>query len=361
MATTEDTRAARDAKLDALHAKLTDAVSQLTSGEDWRQALEFAARFRARSFNNVMLIFTQHQLAYQEGRVPETSPTYVAGFKQWVQLGRHVEKGQQGYAILAPVTGRFASETPKIDSSWRRLARGERPQSGEITKTRMVGTRPAYVFDLSQTTGEQVPLPPRPVLLRGEAPVGLITGLTRLIEAAGYEVLPVPHEGMIDGANGMTDYDARQVAYRTNMEQAAQAKTLIHEHAHVLLHDPTNEDAVRHRGIAEVEAESVALMVAASHGMDTTDYTLPYVSGWAANVSGKDPVSVVQATAERSRRAAMNILDGIDTVQIGDGTPPGLAEALQTERDGSAQRRAPAATLEADLDRVRPVEVVRGL
>lgn len=38
-----------DAKLEQLHERLTDAVSQLSPGEDWRRAMEFAARFRSRS------------------------------------------------------------------------------------------------------------------------------------------------------------------------------------------------------------------------------------------------------------------------------------------------------------------------
>lgn len=45
MATIEDRKAARDAKLDELHEKLTDAVEQLVSGEDWKRALTFAAHF----------------------------------------------------------------------------------------------------------------------------------------------------------------------------------------------------------------------------------------------------------------------------------------------------------------------------
>ena len=70
MATSEEARAARDAKLDALHEQLTGAVESLVSGEDWKQALEFAARFRARSFNNTLLIFVQHQAAFETGDVP---------------------------------------------------------------------------------------------------------------------------------------------------------------------------------------------------------------------------------------------------------------------------------------------------
>ena len=38
MATAEEARAGRDAKLDALHEQLTGAVESLVSGEDWKQA-----------------------------------------------------------------------------------------------------------------------------------------------------------------------------------------------------------------------------------------------------------------------------------------------------------------------------------
>ena len=54
--TLDDRIADRDAKLDALQAKLTEAVEQLVTGEDSRHAMEFAAGFRARSFNNTLLV-----------------------------------------------------------------------------------------------------------------------------------------------------------------------------------------------------------------------------------------------------------------------------------------------------------------
>lgn len=345
MATDEEARAAREAKLEQLHERLTAAVDQLVSGEDWKRTLEFAARFRARSFRNTLLIFSQHLDAFDAGRVPDPEPSYVAGYKQWETLGRQVERGQPGYMIFAPVTGRFASSSPADPESWRRLGRFEKPKPGEVVRSRMVGAKPAYVWDVSQTSGDAVPERPTPMLLEGQAPAGLWEGLAELVEAEGFAVLRVEHEDMIRGANGLTGYANRTVAVRTNMDDAAQVKTLAHELAHAKLHGPNNPDASGHRGIGEVEAESVALMIGAAHGMDTTAYTIPYVSGWAGTVKDKDPGEVVQATGERVRKVAGAILDALDTAQVGTGDPPGLT------------REPAAASLKAGSERSTPVPV----
>lgn len=104
------------------------------------------------------------------------------------------------------------------------------------------------------------------------------------------------------------------------------------ELGHVMLHSPeartgddtATRDAALHRGIAEVEAESVALMIGAAHGLDTSAYTIPYVSSWASSIPGSDPVEVIQSTAERVRTTAVRVLGQLDTAQIGNGDPPGL-------------------------------------
>jgi hypothetical protein len=343
--------AAREGKLEALHQKLAKSVSALVTGEDWKRAMEFAAQFRSRSFNNTMLIHVQHFAAYEQGRVPEPTPTYVAGFKQWLSLNRHVVKGQAGYAILAPVSARFASATPDNAMSWRRLGRGEKPRFGEVVRSRLIGLKPAHVFDLSQTDGEPIPEPPRPALLHGQAPNGLWDGLADQITDRGFELRLVSSAAAIGGANGLTDYLTREVSVRMDMDDSAQVKTLAHELGHVMLHGPDNADAAMHRGIAEVEAESVALMVGAAHGLATDDYTIPYVATWASSVPGKSPVEVVQSTADRVRGAAVTILDKLDTPQVGDGDPPGLDREARAA--GRRTPPTPARTAES-----RQVEVL---
>ncbi|MGO4680240.1 ArdC-like ssDNA-binding domain-containing protein [Microbacterium sp. 2MCAF23] len=324
MAIAENHRAAREARLDQLHDRLAAAVEQLVSGEDWTNALVFAARFRSRSFNNSLLIWAQHAAAFEAGLVPERMPSYVAGYKQWQGLGRQVQKSQPGYQIFAPVTGRFASATPSDRDSWRRLGRLEKPRPGEVVRTKMVGVRPAYVWDASQTSGAPIPEPPSPKLLEGGAPAGLWEGLAAQVDAAGFRLVRAADESAVFGANGMTDYTARTVTVRENMDAAAQVKTLAHELAHVLMHGSDQVDARQHRGIGEVEAESVALMIGAAHAMDTSRYTIPYVSTWAARVDGTEPAEVVRATSERVRATALKVLDQLDTLMIGNGNPPSL-------------------------------------
>jgi len=81
MATNEETRSARAARLDTLHEQLTASVEQLVTGDDWRRSLQFAARFRSRSFGNTLLIWSQHLARFEQGRVPHPQPTYVAGYE----------------------------------------------------------------------------------------------------------------------------------------------------------------------------------------------------------------------------------------------------------------------------------------
>jgi hypothetical protein len=96
------------------------------------------------------------------------------------------------------------------------------------------------------------------------------------------------------------------------------------ELAHIVLgHESHGGDGL-HRGIGEVEAESVATMVTFAYGVDTSGYTVPYVARWSAAVDDRDPVEVVRGTGELARRTALAILDTLPEPRTGNGTPAGL-------------------------------------
>jgi hypothetical protein len=294
----------RAAQLAAAQEVLAAEVAALVSGEDWAAYLSVQARLHDYSSNNVLLIHAQHARAFAEGRVAAAEPSMVAGYATWKALGRTVVRGQHGYLVLAPLNAtRRVALGP--DGSQRRLGPGERPAPGEQVDLQRVvrGFRAETVFDVSQTDGPAIPEPPRPVLLAGQAPDGLGQAVANLVRARGYSVGTVVGAAELGGANGITDFAARRVLVRSDMDDAAMVKTLVHEAAHVVLHEqPPGRDLPR--ALKEVEAESVAFVVAAMHGMDSGGYSFPYVATWA----GTDAAAAVAATQARVARAAREVI-----------------------------------------------------
>lgn len=81
------------------------------------------------------------------------------------------------------------------------------------------------------------------------------------------------------------------------------------ETGHVLAHNPDDTPASS-RELKEVEAESIAFIVAATLGLDTSAYSFPYVAHWAHDIGTLD---AVQSTAERVIGHARTILTHLET------------------------------------------------
>lgn len=325
----------------AAHQMLVALVEGLQSGTDWQAALATAARLHRYSFANAMLIMSSHAGAHREGRVPDPVPDAVAGYRTWQGLGRHVVAGQRGHTILRPILREVRLATG-AGGATRRLQAHEQPRRGESVSrvVSLVGYSTGTVFSRSQTEGAELALAPQPVLLSGQAPPGLWDGVAGVLRDAGFTVHDTRDAAALDGANGRTDPAARTVHVRADMDPAARVKTLLHETGHALLHATAATDPAGRlvcRGVAEVEAESVAFVVAAAHGMDTSAYTLPYVATWA---DGPDPAATVRATADRVVSTARTILTGLGTEHGLGGQPPGI-DRPHTRPSGRPPGRAP--------------------
>ena len=281
---------AREVNLTAIHDQLAAAVEDLTAGESWAAMLTAASRFHRYSLGNVLLITAQRPDA-----------TRVAGFNTWKSLGRTVRKGEKGIGILVPCSYRPNSDSA-TDSDG---AAGETPPSEQATGGRVLrGFRVAYVFDVSQTDGEPL-ADVRPELLPGRAPAGLWDALAAQVTANGYTL----ERGDCHGANGYSDPATRTVRVRADVDAAQAVKTLAHELAHVLLHSQDMTAYGQCRGAAEIEAESVAYVVTAAHGLDSAPYITAYVAGWANGDTSK-----VKATAQRGIATAAAILDAVTPI-----------------------------------------------
>jgi hypothetical protein len=327
-------------KVTAAQEVLEAEVSSLVTGEDWIRFLQLQSRLHVYSTNNVMLICAQHAQAHAEGRVSAPHPSYVAGYRAWQALDRTVERGQHGYAVLAPLrrTCRVATDGA---GNTRVLARDDALAPGEVESrsSALRGFGIEHVFDVSQTSGAPLPEPPNPQLLEGEAPQGLGRSVLEMIEARGYTVSTLAGAEQLGGANGQTHYDARAVVIRADMDDAAMVKVLIHEAAHVLLHEfPPGRHVPRY--LKEVEAESVAYVVASVHGMTTDGYTFPYVAGWA----GERGARAVAETQARVAQAAKVIIASSPAEHALGGKPHGVDLAVEmTSQSHQPARQTQAA------------------
>lgn len=274
------TKEQRRAELDEAMERLDRGVREVFESGRWERYLEVMSRFHQYSANNSLLIAMQMPNA-----------TAVASYTDWKRkFGRQVRKGERGIRILAPVRYRKKVEDEDGD---------------EAVVERLAGFRLASTFDVSQTDGE--PLPQIAELLDGS--VERYGQVMDAIEKAA--PVPVGFEEMPADVNGFFSRAERRIAIRPGMSQAQTVKTAIHELAHSRIHDfdgVTPPEDLPDRGTREVQAESVAFVVASHYGLDTGGYSFGYVASWA---SGRE-LEELKASMGAIRETAHGIIEDID-------------------------------------------------
>lgn len=261
MKPSDDTRA----RVKALTEQLETGVKAVFESEKYKAYLKAMSKFHHYSFGNVMLILMQ---------CPEAS--MVAGYTTWKkQFGRTVKKGERGIMILAPAPYKRIVETEKIDPLTKAPildANGDPVRETDYIVQQSF--KVAYVFDVSQTEGRELP----------SLGVGELSGEVEHFErifAAVKALSPVPVEYRpAQKSKGCYSHLEQKIYLNRGMSQVQTLKTLIHETAHALLH-ARSEAADKNRHTKEVEAESIAYVVCQHFGIDTADYSFPYVTSWS--------------------------------------------------------------------------------
>ncbi|MEK0155186.1 ArdC-like ssDNA-binding domain-containing protein [Arthrobacter oryzae] len=262
---------------DGLHKILEKAVE---SPSHWQVLLDASATLWRYSGGNVALLMMQMA---QRGT---DEPTLVAGYKEWARHGRTVMRGEHALWVIAPRTARLQQVTLP-DGTRQRIPAGEHVPHGAVDdgkKTVITGWRGQAVFDVSQTQGTPL-LVPRAGAGSSVYTAELWGNLAAVASSHGFNVHVT--DAQYGLTSGFTDFSQHRVQVGAWLGPEERAAVLAHELGHVLLHGP--DDAVGrlygssadHRGLAEVEAESVAYTVLKAHGIDRGPQSASYLAGWA--------------------------------------------------------------------------------
>lgn len=280
----------RDEKLDTLLNRLEEGTKAVFQTENWQAMLATVAKFHRYSLNNQILIAMQRPDA-----------TLVAGFRAWqTKFNRRVKRGEKGIQIIG--------YTPKTITTWERK-RDERgvPIYGEDgqpvmerVKTQIPAYKVMYVFDVGQTEGEPLP----------SLNVSELTGDVERFEVIrdtliSLSPVPVRIEAFDSPAKGKMDFGTNQITVQSGMSQTQTIKTLVHEIAHAQMH---GKDAKLSREARETEAESVAYILCQHLGIDSGEYSFPYLASWS---NGAD-LPELQASLNRIREQAKANIEAVD-------------------------------------------------
>ena len=119
----------------------------------------------------------------------------------------------------------------------------------------------------------------------------------------------VTREQIPGEVNGYCTVDGtRRIVVDADLSDAHVAKTAIHEAAHAILHtdDEGKLTGEPDQATRELEAESVAYVVAGLHDLDTSTYSVGYVASWSGGQADK-----VKATAVRVLDAVHRIAEAL--------------------------------------------------
>ncbi|WP_049509046.1 PBECR4 domain-containing protein [Streptococcus pseudopneumoniae] len=278
----------------ALAEHLKEGMKNYLDSEQFRSFLDTMSKFHNYSLNNI------HFLKMQNPNVSQ-----VASFNKWkTDFERTVKKGSKALKIWVP----YQVKT-KISANQNELSFS--PSENEMEEKEVTVTRfkLGNVFDVSQTEGKELP-----------KAINELTGSVKDYEDLYRAAKAVSMDNQVsisfeeikrEGANGYYSPNENRIVISKGLKgQEHILKTIFHEMAHSDLHRGTNaqygDDQYRKQ---ELQAESVAYVVANHFGFDTSSYSFGYLAIWAKDKNGfEDMVEQLQIV----QKEAKSLIDRMD-------------------------------------------------
>lgn len=278
--------------MDSIMQSLESGVEELFTSNRYQEFLKTMAKFHNYSFNNTMLIAMQRPDA-----------TLVTSYKNWQSMGRQVMKGEKGITIIAPAPYKKMKEKEVLDENQRPIMGTDGKPKTEQVEVTVPHFKAVTVFDIAQTSGEPIQT------LAPELLTAAVQDFDSFMQAI-QKISPVPIRfDEIDGnANGYYHNADKEIVIKKGLSESQTLKTAIHETVHAKLHDKEIMESLgveKDRLTKEVEAESVAYCVCSSFGLNTSDYSFPYIAGWSSSREMKE----MKASMDVIRKTAGEMID----------------------------------------------------
>ncbi|HEW9627471.1 TPA: toprim domain-containing protein [Streptococcus pneumoniae] len=307
----------------ALAEHLKEGMKNYLDSEQFKSFLDTMSKFHNYSLNNIHLLKMQN---------PNVSQ--VASFNKWkTDFDRTVKKGSKALKIWVP----YQVKT-KISANQNELSFS--PSENEMEEKEVTVTRfkLGNVFDVSQTEGKELP-----------KAINELTGDVKDYENLYRAAKAVSMDNQVsisfeeikrESTNGYYSPDENRIVISKGLKGQEQIlKTIFHEMAHADLHRGTNaqygDDQYRKQ---ELQAESVAYVVANHFGFDTSSYSFGYLAIWAKDKNGfEDMVEQLQIVQKEAKSLIDRMDAKLELVKNKTVTKDKFADKLQQAKEKSEQ------------------------
>lgn len=270
-----------------LNQHLKEGIKAYLNSENYKNFLTKMSQFNQYSSRNLRLILAQK---------PDAS--YLAPYHTWKKFDRHVKRGEKALSVIIPVT-----YVKKDQQGHPILDKNGKPETGLTFRLKPT------TFDVSQTEGKAMP---KAAEVKEQLTDLDYANLYRtLMSIAKTNNVSVRFEEMEQSTFGYYNPTENQIVLRSNeMNKSQIIKTFLHETAHSELHHNNNPQQEQlTKSTAELQAESVAYVVASYYGIDTADYSFDYLAGWS---NDKETLADLEAQLDIVQQEAKSLMVRMD-------------------------------------------------